>query len=121
MIVAANEAWSKETLNNLLFLDSPIGKQLYLTGDGVVKFSDLIVSGLAFTEQIDFVNLGRKKSESAIMVELPSNYPYAVPASELAKQAYIVKLTERGKRLVQAWKEGSLDKLDAALIDISLK
>jgi len=121
MIVAANEAWSKDTLNNLLFLDSPIGKQLYLTGDGVVRFSDLIVSGLAFAERIDFVNLGDGKSEQPIFIELPLNYPYAVSGSELAKTAYVVKLSEKGQRLVEAWKEGSLKKLDAAFINHEIK
>jgi len=121
MIVAANKAWSKDTLNNLLFLDSPIGKQLYLTGDGVVRFSDLLVSGLAYAEHVDFVNIGGDKNDKPIIVELPLNYPYAVAGSELAKVAYVVRLTEKGQRLVEAWKEGSLKKLDAAFINDELE
>ena len=117
MIVAANEAWSKDTLNNLLFLDSPIGKQLYLTGDGVVRFSDLLVSGLAYAELVNFVNIGGEKADQPIIYEVPLNYPFAVAGSELAKTAYVVKLSEKGQRLVEAWKEGSLKKLDAAFIN----
>jgi len=119
MIVIANEAWSKDTLNNLLFLDTPLANNLFLTGDGIVKFSDLIVSGLAIAEHQDFHYFNREKAEEQIIkIDLPQPDILSIaPASELAKQAFVIRLTERGKRLVKAWKEGSLKKLDAALID----
>ena len=55
MLVEANHAWTKETLNNLLFLDTSLTESLYLTGDGIVRFSDLIVSGLAEAEHVSSV------------------------------------------------------------------
>ncbi|WP_408182410.1 HNH endonuclease [Paraburkholderia dipogonis] len=47
MAVAINRAWTKETATSLLFLNSSPGNDLVLTGDGVVRFADLIVAGLA--------------------------------------------------------------------------
>jgi hypothetical protein len=39
--------------------------------------------------------------------------------SELAKTAYNVKLTQKGKALVTAWKEGNLGQLSTALDNVS--
>ena len=44
---------------------------------------------------------------------------FSMPASELTKTAYNVKLTQKGKALVTAWKEGNLDQLSSALGDVS--
>lgn len=113
MVVMANHAWAKETLNTLIFLDSHLAQTLYLTGDGVVRFVDLLVAGLAEARHIDFV--GPRTS----VLQLTTTIPYAIPGSELAKSAYQVHLTARGRALVSAWKEGALDKLDKALASTS--
>ena len=69
MIVAANEASSKNTLNNLLFLDSP----------------------------------------------------YSNAGNNFTKEVYVVRLSNRGQQLIEAWKEGSLKKLDSAFTNHELK
>jgi hypothetical protein len=69
MIVAANEAWSKNTLNNLLFSDSP----------------------------------------------------YSNAGNNFAKVVYVVRLSNKGEQLIEAWKEGSLKKLDSAFRNHELK
>lgn len=109
MVVMANHAWAKETLNALLFLDTELSQGLYLTGDGVVRFTDLLVAGLAEAKHVDFV--GPRQN----VFLLPGLANYAIPGSELAKSAYQVRLTAKGLALVSAWKNGALDKLTGAL------
>lgn len=113
MLVAANHAWTKETANALLFLDTPFADNLFLTGDGVVRFTDLLVSGLAEAVHRDFVGEG-----PVYTFEIKGPGPI-VPASELTKTAYNVRLTSKGKALVAAWKEGNLDDLSMALDEVS--
>ncbi|HDR8936184.1 TPA: HNH endonuclease [Burkholderia vietnamiensis] len=113
MLVAANHAWTRETANALLFLDTPFAENLFLTGDGVVRFADLLVSGLAEAVYRDFVGDG-----PTFFVPL-EGVKFSMPASELTKTAYNVKLTQKGKALVTAWKEGNLDQLSSALGDVS--
>ena len=109
MLIAANHAWTKETLNNLLFLDTDLAESLYLTGDGVVRFSDLIVSGLAEAEHVSWVG------DASCVHTVVLSYPTAFLASEMTKSAYKMKLTTRGKALVQAWKQGDLKNLQNAV------
>ncbi len=109
MLIAANHVWTKDALNNLLFLDTELSSNLYLTGDGVVRFSELIVTGLAEAESVSWVG----DQSQVFTIELP--YPNAVPASEMAKMAYKVKLSKKGKALVKAWKQGDLKKLTTSL------
>lgn len=109
MLIAANHAWTKETLNNLLFLDTSLSESLYLTGDGVVRFSDLIVSGLAEAESISWVG----DTSNLIAYTLPN--PNPIPASEMTKSAFKLRLTGKGKALVSAWKEGDLEKMQSSL------
>ncbi|WP_208459094.1 HNH endonuclease signature motif containing protein [Paraburkholderia sp. BCC1876] len=110
MVVAVNRAWTKETATALLFLDSPVGSDLVLTGDGVVRFADLIVSGLAeVMPRDDFVG------EGVAPIFLETNFKMQFPASELAKRAYSVRLTEKGTLLAEAWKSGSVERITSAL------
>jgi hypothetical protein len=110
MVVAVSRAWTRETANALLFLDGPPGNDLVLTGDGVVRFADLIVSGLAqVVSRDDFVGEGM----SPIPIE-PS-FRMQFHASELAKRAYSVRLTEKGALLAKAWKEGSVERITSVL------
>lgn len=109
MVVMANHAWAKETLNALLFLDTSLAQNLYLTGDGVVRFTDLLVAGLAEATYVDYVG----PRQNLYLLQAPVDY--LVPGSELAKKAYKIDLTAKGKALVNAWKSGALDKLTGAL------
>ena len=88
MLISLNEAFDKETIDNLLFLSQIKKRQLALSGDGVLKFSKLLSSGLAsFT----------------IMMQ---NGPLV---------NYDVFLTDKGKLLVDAWKKGEETGLRDAL------
>jgi len=109
MLVATYHAWTKDAANGLLFLDSELGAELLLTGDGVVRFAELLVSGLARAERVDWVG------DSSGVFPVTRIAMTAWPASEAAKQAYRVTLTDKGKLLVGAWKSGEIEKLRLAL------
>ena len=47
ILVALNHAFDKESISNLLFLKRTITNEVAVSGDGVLKFSHLIASGLA--------------------------------------------------------------------------
>jgi hypothetical protein len=111
MLVAANHAWSKETLNALLFLDGPQAPSLYFTGDGIVRFIDLLVSGLAVANEAhDFTSYSAYLSVPAL-----TGPSVVTSVKDLAAQVYQVRLTDKGRRLVTAWKNGELEKLSLAL------
>src|SRR6266849_3397548 len=92
ILVALNHAFDKESISNLLFLKRTINNQVAVSGDGVLKFSHLIASGLA-THQL-FVQNG-------------------------PLYTYVVRLTDKGNRIIDAWFSGNRDNVRQALNDIS--
>lgn len=88
MLVALNRAFDPEALDNLLFLRSLAPRQLLVSGDGVLKFSRLVATGLA--------------SFALVM----QNGPLV---------RYDVQLTEKGRLLVDAWRSGDQTALRDAL------
>lgn len=88
MLISLNEAFDKDAVDNLLFLSKIPRKTLALSGDGVLRFSKLLSSGLAQFEVI------------------AQNGPLII---------YDVFLTERGKLLVEAWKKGEEQDLRGAI------
>jgi hypothetical protein len=88
MLVALSHAFDGESISNLLFLVRTRDKDLVLSGDGVLKFSQLIASELA-----DF----------RLFMQ---NGPIVL---------YKVDLTERGVRIVNAWFSGRRDDVRSAL------
>ena len=89
MLVVLNNAFDKETVDNLLFLEKTKKQELNVTGDGVIKFSKLVGSGLA-----DYRLLVR-------------NGPLVL---------YTVFLTPKGEQILEAWKSGQRELLEQALI-----
>ncbi|MFL5690459.1 MAG: HNH endonuclease [Ktedonobacteraceae bacterium] len=96
LLVSLSQAFDKESISNLLFLKKssqgilPKNK-LYVTGDGVLKFSHLVASDLAEFEQYIV------------------NGPLVL---------YEVRLTNKGKRIIEAWFSGSMKQVRQALNDI---
>ena len=90
MLVSLNQAFDKDAMDNLLYLSLPNIPQT-LSADGVLKFANLIAAGLA-------------SSHTSHMQTSP-NYSHH----------YGVKLTEKGKMVIEAWKAGDKDALDRAL------
>jgi hypothetical protein len=95
ILVALNHAFDKESISNLLFLKkistkSP-HKEFAISGDGVLKFAHLIASGLA-----DYEAYGSGP-----------------------RWDYLMHLTEKGNRIIDAWFSGNRDQVKQALSDIS--
>jgi|SRR3990167_1444218 len=80
MLISLSHAFDVQTIDDLLFLACPQANNLRVSGDGVLKFSRLIASGLA--------------SFSLAM----QNGPLLL---------YSVCLTDKGKHLVSAWCSGN--------------
>ena len=92
ILVALNHAFDKESISNLLFLKNTANNMLPISGDGVLKFSHLIASGLA---------------EYKLIVQ---NGPLLL---------FVVYLTPKGNRIIDAWFSGNRDQVRQALSDIS--
>jgi len=92
ILVALNHAFDKESISNLLFLKKTITNEIAVSGDGVLKFSHLIASGLA-TYQL-----------------LVQNGPFFT---------YVVRLTDKGNRIIDAWFTGNREQIKQALSDLS--
>lgn len=94
ILVALNQAFDRESISNLLFLKVIATEPLPITGDGVLKFSHLIASGLAEFKPYTPVNL----------------YP---------RTLFEVSLTSKGSRIIDAWFSGDREQIKLALSDLS--
>lgn len=87
MLHALNHAFSRDSMDLLLFLAIPNTKSIWFSGDGVLRFAGLIAAGLA--------GFGS-------MVHLDTaSVPGPGPSSSIH-----VHLTPKGKALVEAWLAG---------------
>ena len=80
VLVSLSQAFDMATVDHLLFLNKPEAENLKVSGDGVIQFSRLISAGLATFRF------------------LMQNGPLVL---------YAVKLTNKGKLLVEAWSSGN--------------
>ncbi len=89
IVVALNHAFDKESISSLLFLNKMEREKrahfLKLSGDGVLKFANLIAAGLA-------------------QVQLFMEHPRELYDGHVA--VYQVRLTPKGKSLIESWKAG---------------
>ena len=88
MLVALNGAFDREAIDLLIFLHGG-GRNVVLSGDGVLRFARLIASGLASIDHW-----------GAALPNMPT---------------YYVTLTKQGRLVVEAWRAGDRSALDAAL------
>lgn len=89
-LVALSAAFDRQAIDRLLFLDQAREPKLVVSGDGVLRFASLIAAGLArFSMQIF------KPMEGVYL--------------------YRVRLTEKGARLVEAWRRGDRLGVERAL------
>ncbi len=92
MLVALNFAFDRESIDNLLFLHTLQPNQLLISGDGVLKFSQIISSGLA---------------SFSLFIQ---NGPLLL---------YDVQLTQKGRMLVNAWFKGDRTAVQDALASVN--
>ena len=88
LLVALNFAFDRESVDNLLFLRNLVKGQLLVSGDGVLKFSQLIGSRLA---------------------------SFSLRAQNGPMLLYEVELTQKGQMLVDAWFKGDREAVKQAL------
>ncbi len=92
---ALNSAFSKESMDLLLFLNGAETEQVFYSGDGLLRFAGLIAGG--FAEVVD--------SHFGVGVRYGSGPPTSPPAS-----THRVRLTDKGRTLVEAWLQGDEDR-----------
>jgi HNH endonuclease len=89
MLVAISRAFDLDAVDRLLFL-SPLSKDfLIVSGDGLLHFARLIAANLASVEQ--------KANNNFQLV------------------TYAINITEKGKQLIEAWREGDRTRLKRVL------
>ena len=96
MLHALNHSFSKESMDLLLFLANPSSKDIYYSGDGVLRFAGLIAAGLA--------QLG-----SGAIVHMTGG------GLGGPKSSHHVVLSEKGTALVDAWIRGDEESYSAVL------
>jgi hypothetical protein len=89
MLVALSRAFDLEAVDRLLFLMMCERDFLVVSGDGLVCFSRLIAAGLASAEQ--------KANNNWLIV------------------SYAINISEKGKRIIEAWKSGDRLRLKQTL------
>jgi HNH endonuclease len=93
MLVQLNEARLAHAIDRILFLSSDANETMFVTGDGVLICSDLIVAGLVEAPLISSTEGG----------------------GQAPHRAYRLQLTARGHQFADAWKAGRLVDLQKVL------
>lgn len=89
MLVAITRAFDVAAVDQLLFLASCARNFLVVSGDGLLQFGRLIAAGLAFAEM--------KANNNYLLV------------------TYVVNISEKGRQLVDAWRQGDRTRLRVAM------
>lgn len=97
---ALNHAFNKESMDLLLYLNQPTLENIWYTGDGFLHFSGLVAAGLVEIAEYQFSVGGRYGASP----------PVSPPTS-----AVRVKLSDKGKLLVDAWLRGDEEMYRQAL------
>jgi hypothetical protein len=89
MMVAITRAFDVEAIDRLLFLEMHAHNFLIVSGDGLLHFSRLIAAGLAVAEE--------KANNNWLLV------------------SYAVNISDKGRLLIEAWRQGDRTRLKAAI------
>lgn len=96
MLVTLNRAFDKDVIDDLLFLSAPPSNLNY-TDDGVLTFRRLI---------------------AARLVEISSSIPRLYGSGQQTQEkTHRLRLTDKGRMVVEAWKAGDKDALARALAE----
>jgi hypothetical protein len=104
MLLALNQAFDRCSQDLLLFLWESQGAEIWYTGDTLLRFAALIAAGLVGfkTEKL----YGQTPTTSGFMGSIPT--VFCGTSYELGMKIEL-HLTEKGKRLVEAWRAGNED------------
>jgi hypothetical protein len=89
MLIAISRAFDLEAVDKLLFLNQIEEDFLVVSGDGLLHFARLIAAGFASADQ---------KANNKFQIV-----------------TYTVNISEKGRQLIEAWKEGDRTRLKLAL------
>lgn len=89
---ALNHAFNKESMDLLLYLAKPSFENIWYTGDGALRFAGLIAAGLVEIADSQFSVGVRYGADSP---------PTSPPATALR-----LRLSDKGRLLVDSWKSG---------------
>ena len=89
MLIAIGRAFDVQTIDKLIFLDSLKTDFLIVSGDGLLHFDRVIAAGFATVEQ--------KANNNFQLV------------------SYAVNISDKGRMMVSAWKEGKISELKKVL------
>ena len=99
LLVALNQAFSRESMDLLLFVSTPNVEKIWYSGDGLLHFAGLIAAGLVEVKQFAFAGSARSK------FVMNGDYASAATAPPPATGAR-VGLSEKGRLLVDSWLNG---------------
>lgn len=105
LLHALNHAFSKESMDLLLYLNHPSIENIWYTGDGFLRFAGLVAAGLV--EIAD--------SQFSVGIRYVSNARPPSPPTSPPTTAVRVRLSEKGRLLVESWLKGDEAKYKAAL------
>ena len=100
LLHALNHAFNKESIDLLLYLAHPQMENVWYTGDGLLRFAALIAAGLVEVAESQF-SVGVRYGDSA---------PTSPPTT-----AVRLRLSDKGKQLVDSWKKGDEAQFQAAM------
>ncbi len=100
LLHALNHAFNKESMDLLLYLGHPRIENVWYTGDGFLKLAGLVAAGLVEVAESQF----------SAGVRLGNSAPTSPPTT-----AVRVKLSDKGKLLVDSWLKGDESQYRAAL------
>lgn len=101
LLHALNHAFSKESMDLLLYLNRPDVEDVWYTGDGLLRFAGLVAAGLVELAESQFTVGYRNGTGSP---------PTSPPTTSVR-----VRLSEKGRRLVDSWLKGDEAGYKAAL------
>ena len=100
LLHALNHAFNKESMDLLLYLSHPGIENVWYTGDGFLKFAGLVAARLVEVAESQF----------AVGVRYGNSAPTSPPTT-----AVRVKLSDKGKLLVDSWLNGDEGQYKVAL------
>lgn len=100
LLHALNHAFNKESMDLLLYLNQQSIENVWYTGDGFLRFAGLVAAGLVEVSDSQF-SVGVRYGNSA---------PTSPPTT-----AVRVRLSQKGRLLVESWLSGDVAKYEAAL------
>lgn len=108
MLVALGRAFDVGAIDQLMFLSIYPRDEVAVSGDGILGFARLIAAGIVSYKRVKqpYHQDGVSRSEeSSIAHDMSAGFPIL----------YLVELTRKGRKLVEAWKQGDRQSLQSAL------